>query len=47
MIASLRGLLQSFAADHAVIDVGGVGYLVGASTRTLSGLGAIGEAKTR
>lgn len=43
MIASLRGLLQSFAADHAVIDVGGVGYLVGASTRTLSGLGAIGD----
>lgn len=43
MIASLRGLLQSFAADHAVIDVGGVGYLVGASTRTLSALGAVGE----
>ena len=43
MIASLRGLLQSFAADHAVIDVGGVGYLVGASTRTLSGLGAVGD----
>lgn len=43
MIASLRGRLLSFAADHAVIDVNGVGYLVGASTRTLSGLGAIGE----
>ena len=43
MIASLRGRLLSFAADQAVIDVNGVGYLVGASTRTLSGLGAIGE----
>jgi len=43
MIAKLRGRLDSFSADHAVIDVAGVGYLVGASTRTLSGLGAIGE----
>jgi Holliday junction DNA helicase RuvA len=43
MIASLRGRLLSFSADHAVIDVNGVGYLVGASTRTLSGLGAIGD----
>ncbi|HWT12138.1 MAG TPA: Holliday junction branch migration protein RuvA [Allosphingosinicella sp.] len=42
MIARLRGLLDSFGADHAVIDVGGVGYLVAASTRTLAGLGAIG-----
>jgi Holliday junction DNA helicase RuvA len=43
MIARLRGLLDSFGADHAVIDVGGVGYLVSASTRTLSKLGAIGD----
>jgi len=43
MIAKLRGLLDAFAADHAVIDVNGVGYLVFASTRTLSSLGAIGE----
>jgi holliday junction DNA helicase RuvA len=43
MIASLRGRLLSFAADHAVLDVNGVGYLVGASTRTLSGLGVIGD----
>lgn len=42
MIAKLRGLLDSFSADQAVIDVGGVGYLVFASTRTLSQLGAIG-----
>ncbi len=43
MIAKLRGLLDSFSADHAVIDVQGVGYLVFASTRTLSQLGAIGN----
>ena len=43
MIASLRGLLAGFDADHAVIDVGGIGYLVFASTRTLSALGAVGE----
>jgi holliday junction DNA helicase RuvA len=43
MIAKLRGLLDSFGADHAVIDVAGVGYLVSASSRTLSALGAIGD----
>jgi Holliday junction DNA helicase RuvA len=43
MIAKLRGLLDGVAADHAVIDVNGVGYLVFASTRTLSGLGGTGS----
>jgi len=43
MIARLRGLLDSFGGDFAVIDVAGVGYLVSASTRTLSQLGAIGD----
>lgn len=42
MIARLTGTLAESAADHAVIDVGGVGYLVQASTRTLSVLGRIG-----
>jgi holliday junction DNA helicase RuvA len=42
MIAKLRGLLDGFSADHAVIDVNGVGYLVFASSRTLSSLGAVG-----
>ena len=42
MIARLSGILASFGADHAVIDVAGVGYLVSASTRTLAALGAIG-----
>lgn len=43
MIASLKGLVQLVGADHAVIEVGGVGYLVQASSRTLGGL-APGEA---
>jgi holliday junction DNA helicase RuvA len=42
MIARLAGILAETAADHAVIDVGGVGYLVLASARTLADLGPIG-----
>lgn len=44
MIAHLKGRLDSTGVDHAVIDVGGVGYLVGASSRTLAAIGAVGEA---
>ncbi|MFT8710708.1 Holliday junction branch migration protein RuvA [Komagataeibacter rhaeticus] len=36
MIAQLRGLLAQVEADRCVIDVGGVGYLVQASSRTLA-----------
>lgn len=46
MIAKLKGLLDSTGLDHAVIDVGGIGYLVGASSRTLGALGRLGEAVT-
>ncbi|NNM77211.1 Holliday junction branch migration protein RuvA [Sphingomonas sp. ID1715] len=42
MIARLSGALAEVAADHAVIDVGGVGYLVQASSRTLSAIGPVG-----
>lgn len=42
MIARLTGSLAESSADHAVIDVAGVGYLVQASARTLSALGPIG-----
>lgn len=38
MIARLTGLVVELDADRCVIDVGGVGYLVLASTRTLAGL---------
>jgi len=46
MIAHLKGRLVSTGIDHAVIDVNGVGYLVGASARTLTALGPVGEAVT-
>ena len=46
MIAKLKGRLDSTGIDHAIIDVGGVGYLVGASSRTLAALGPEGEAVT-
>jgi holliday junction DNA helicase RuvA len=42
MIARLTGILAERSADSAVIDVGGVGYLVHASGRTLDALGAAG-----
>ena len=44
MIASLHGRLESLGEDCAVIDVGGVGYLVFCSTRTLARLPNTGEA---
>jgi Holliday junction DNA helicase RuvA len=44
VIARLRGRLDNLGEDHAVIDVGGVGYLVVCSARTLAALPAAGEA---
>lgn len=44
MIAKLRGRLDSIGTDFAVVDVGGVGYLVFCGTRTISGLPHVGEA---
>lgn len=46
MIARLAGTLVETAADHAVIDVNGVGYLVLASSRTLAALGGLGAVVT-
>jgi Holliday junction DNA helicase RuvA len=42
MIARLSGLLAETGSDSAVIDVGGVGYLVHLSGRTLNSIGPIG-----
>jgi len=42
MIASLAGLLDQVAADGAVVDVNGVGYLAFCSTRTLGRLPPVG-----
>lgn len=44
MIAHLKGVLAATGVDHAVIDVAGVGYLVGCSSRTLAALPPAGEA---
>lgn len=46
MIAHLKGQLAATGIDHAVIDVNGVGYLVGASAKTLDKLGGTGSAVT-
>ncbi len=42
MIARLSGILAEIGADTAVIDVGGVGYQVLCSARTLDVLGPVG-----
>lgn len=44
MIAKLSGRIDALLDDGAVIDVGGVGYLVFCSARTLAALPAAGEA---
>lgn len=46
MFARLKGIVDEIGADHAVIDVHGVGYLVQASRRTLGALGGTGAAAT-
>ena len=43
MIASLSGIVEQVTADSVVVDVGGVGYLVFAASRTLARLPARGE----
>ncbi len=45
MIARLKGVVAAVDTDSAIVDVGGVGYLVSASARTLRNL-VIGEAAT-
>ncbi len=42
MIARLAGRLVEIGADHVVLDVGGVGYLVQLSARTAAAIGAVG-----
>jgi len=43
MIGKLTGTLDTIAEDHAILDVGGVGYLVHCSTRTLGNLPSPGD----
>ncbi len=44
MIGKLKGIIDEFGTDWVIIDVGGVGYHVSCSAKTLSALPAIGEA---
>jgi Holliday junction DNA helicase RuvA len=47
MIASLTGTVQDIGPSEAVLDVGGVGYLVQASSRTLATLAVAAPAFLR
>ena len=42
MIARLSGILAEVSADSAIIDVGGVGYVVHLSGKTLGAIGPVG-----
>lgn len=42
MIASVRGTLIAIAADHAVIETGGVGWMIYAPRQVLAALGDVG-----
>jgi Holliday junction DNA helicase RuvA len=44
MIGKLKGLVDSYAEDFVILDVGGVGYQVHCSARTLQALPKPGEA---
>jgi holliday junction DNA helicase RuvA len=44
MIGKLKGLVDSFGEDFVILDVGGVGYQVHCSARTLQALPSAGEA---
>ncbi len=43
MIGKLSGIIDSFDTDHFILDVAGVGYLIYASSRTLSSIGQVGD----
>jgi Holliday junction DNA helicase RuvA len=44
MIGKLRGVVDSYGEDFVIVDVGGVGYQVHCSTRTLQSLPQPGDA---
>ena len=46
MIGTLRGLVEAIDQDGLIVDVGGVGYVVSASARTLRALPRSGETVT-
>ena len=44
MIGKLKGIVDEIGEEELILDVGGVGYLVAASARTLRALPAVGQA---
>jgi Holliday junction DNA helicase RuvA len=46
MIGKLRGIIDSYGSDYIILDVGGVGYQVHCSARTLQALPAPGQPAT-
>jgi Holliday junction DNA helicase RuvA len=46
MIGKLKGIIDSYGEDAVILDVGGVGYLVHCSARTLQELPAAGQPAT-
>ncbi len=46
MIGKLKGIVDEVGEEELILDVGGVGYLVAASARTLRALPAVGEPAT-
>jgi len=46
MIGKLKGIIDNYGEDCIVLDVGGVGYLVHCSARTLQELPAVGQGAT-
>jgi len=44
MIGKLKGIVDSYAEDYVILDVGGVGYQVHCASRTLQALPSAGEA---
>lgn len=46
MIGKLKGLIESYGQDSVILDVGGVGYEVHCSARTLQELPGIGQPVT-
>ncbi len=43
MIGKLSGIIDFFDTESLILDVGGVGYVVLASSRTLSSIGQVGD----
>jgi Holliday junction DNA helicase RuvA len=43
MIGKLKGVIDSYGEDFVIVDVGGVGYVVHCSARTLQALPGVGE----